>query len=69
MVPNTQSRWLEDRVATTTHHGWPKCVAEGWAVFFRSEFLGSRAPSVFLLWRAHPLLFPSCGARPEAPTT
>jgi AraC family transcriptional regulator, transcriptional activator of pobA len=32
--------------------------AEGWAVFFRPEFLGSRAPSVFLLWRAHPLLFP-----------
>jgi AraC family transcriptional activator of pobA len=32
--------------------------AEGWAVFFRSEVLGSQAPSVFLLWRAHPLLFP-----------
>jgi len=32
--------------------------AEGWAVFFPPEALGSQAPGTFLSWRAHPLLFP-----------
>ena len=32
--------------------------AEGWAVSFPSEVLGSEAPGSFLSWRAHPLLFP-----------
>jgi AraC family transcriptional regulator, transcriptional activator of pobA len=32
--------------------------AEGWAVFFPPEVLGSQAPGTFLSWRAHPLLFP-----------
>jgi AraC-like DNA-binding protein len=32
--------------------------AEGWAVFFPPEVLGSQAPGAFLSWRAHPLLFP-----------
>ena len=32
--------------------------AEGWAVFFPPEVLGSAAPGAFLSWRAHPLLFP-----------
>jgi AraC-like DNA-binding protein len=32
--------------------------AEGWAVFFPLEVLGSQAPGDFLSWRAHPLLFP-----------
>jgi AraC-like DNA-binding protein len=32
--------------------------AEGWAVFFPPEVLGSGAPGSFLSWRAHPLLFP-----------
>jgi AraC family transcriptional activator of pobA len=32
--------------------------AEGWAVFFPPEVLGSQAPGAYLSWRAHPLLFP-----------
>jgi len=32
--------------------------AEGWAVFFPPDVLGSGAPGSFLSWRAHPLLFP-----------
>jgi AraC family transcriptional activator of pobA len=32
--------------------------AEGWAVFFPPEALGSGAPGAFLSWRSHPLLFP-----------
>jgi AraC-like DNA-binding protein len=32
--------------------------AEGWGVFFLPEVLGTRTPSAFLSWRAHPLLFP-----------
>ena len=32
--------------------------AEGWAIFFPPEVLGSQAPGAFLSWRAHPLLFP-----------
>lgn len=32
--------------------------AEGWAVFFLPEVLGSQAPGAFLSWRTHPLLFP-----------
>ena len=32
--------------------------AEGWAVFFPPEVLGSQAPGAFLSWRAHPLLYP-----------
>ena len=32
--------------------------AEGRAVFFPPEVLGSQAPGSFLSWRAHPLLFP-----------
>ena len=32
--------------------------AEGWAVYFLPEVLGSQAPGTFLSWRAHPLLFP-----------
>jgi AraC family transcriptional activator of pobA len=32
--------------------------AEGWGVFFLPEVLGPQAPSAFLSWRAHPLLFP-----------
>src|SRR5215217_7610954 len=31
---------------------------EGWAAFFPPEVLGLQAPSAFLSWRAHPLLFP-----------
>jgi AraC family transcriptional activator of pobA len=31
--------------------------AEGWAVFFPPNVLGSGAPGSFLSWRAHPLLF------------
>jgi AraC family transcriptional regulator, transcriptional activator of pobA len=31
--------------------------AEGWAVFFPPEVLGSQAPGAFFSWRAHPLLF------------
>jgi AraC-like DNA-binding protein len=32
--------------------------AEGWAVFFPPEVLGSQALGAYLSWRAHPLLFP-----------
>jgi len=32
--------------------------AEGWALFFPPEVLGSQSPGAFLSWRAHPLLFP-----------
>jgi AraC family transcriptional regulator, transcriptional activator of pobA len=32
--------------------------AEGWAVFFPPEVLGSHAPGTFLSWRTHPLLYP-----------
>ena len=32
--------------------------AEGWAVFFPPDLLGSQASGTFLSWRAHPLLFP-----------
>jgi AraC family transcriptional regulator, transcriptional activator of pobA len=32
--------------------------ATGWAVFFSPEVFGFPAPSTFLSWRAHPLLFP-----------
>jgi AraC-like DNA-binding protein len=35
--------------------------AEGWAVSFPPEVLGSQAPGVFLSWRAHPLLYPFVG--------
>lgn len=35
--------------------------AEGWAVIFPPEVLGSKAPGAFLSWRAHPLLFPFVG--------
>jgi len=32
--------------------------AEGWAVYFPPEGLGTQAPDALLAWRAHPLLFP-----------
>jgi AraC family transcriptional regulator, transcriptional activator of pobA len=32
--------------------------AQGWAVFFPPEAIGSRAAGAFLSWRAHPLLYP-----------
>jgi AraC-like DNA-binding protein len=33
-------------------------AAEGWAIFFPPEVLGAHAPSAFLAWHTHPLLFP-----------
>lgn len=36
----------------------PLAQAEGWAVFFPAEVMGSQAPGAFLSWRTHPLLFP-----------
>jgi len=32
--------------------------AEGWSVYFPPDVFEFRAPSAFLSWRAHPLLFP-----------
>lgn len=43
-------------VGAENEHGFDE--AEGWAVAFPPEVLGSQAPGAFLSWRAHPLLFP-----------
>jgi AraC family transcriptional activator of pobA len=41
--------------------------AQGWAVYFPPDGLGSGAPEALLAWRAHPLLFPFArGARSGA---
>jgi len=41
--------------------------AEGWAVLFSPEVIGSGAPGAFLSWRAHPLLFPFVGGAAGRP--
>lgn len=41
--------------------------AEGWAVLFSPEVIGSGAPGAFLSWRASPLLFPFVGGGAGGP--
>lgn len=38
--------------------------AEGWAIFFAAEVLGSRSAGSLLSWRSHPLLFPFVRGNP-----
>src|SRR5215217_5727090 len=37
---------------------WQIEAAEGWSVYLPPDVFGFRAPSAFLSWRAHLLLFP-----------